>query len=49
MINKEYLDDLVSNAQENIGFISTAITMYVREDELAGILEGKLNPAAKSQ
>jgi len=42
IVNKEYLDDLVSNAHENISFISTAITMYIHEDELAGVLEEKL-------
>lgn len=42
MVNKEYLDDLTRYAQENVNFISTAITMHISNDELAGVIEGKL-------
>ncbi len=43
MLNKEYLDDLHKCVEENISFISTAINVYLHEDELIGCLEGKLN------
>lgn len=43
MINKEYLDDLHKCTEENINFLSTAINMYLHEDELVSCLEGKLN------
>lgn len=43
MLNKEYLDDLYKCSEENISFISTAINMYLHEDELICCLEGKLN------
>ena len=42
MLNKEYLDDLYKYAEENIGFISTAINVYLHEDELVCSLEEKL-------
>lgn len=43
MVNKEYLDELVVNAQENIGFISTAVNMHIHNDELGAIIYEKLN------
>lgn len=42
MVNKESIEDLYKYAEENIDFISTAINMYLHEDELISCLEGKL-------
>lgn len=41
LVNKEYLDDLHSCIERNIDFTSTAISMYVHNGELAGVLEEK--------
>jgi len=43
MVNKEHMDDLVTYSQENISFISTAVNFHIHEDELASMIEGKLN------
>lgn len=43
LVNKEYLDELVINAQENISFISAAVNLLVPGDELAGLINQKLN------
>jgi len=43
MVNKEYMDDLVANTQENVSFITTAVNFHIHEDELVSVIEGKLN------
>lgn len=43
MVNKEYLDDLVTNIKENTDFISTAVNYFIHENELVVIIVGKLN------
>lgn len=43
IVNKESMEDLVKYAGENIDFLSTVIAMHISDDELAGVLEGKLH------
>lgn len=39
MVNKEYLEDLYRCICDNMDFFSTAVNMYISEDELPGLKE----------
>ena len=41
LVNKEHLDDLNECIERNIDFTSTAINMYVHNEELTAVLEEK--------
>lgn len=41
LVNKESLDELHACIERNMDFASTAINMYVHNDELAAVLEEK--------
>jgi len=42
LVNKESMDDLARCAEQNIGFLSTAIAGHISDDELSAVMEGKL-------
>ena len=39
MVNKEYLEDLHRCISDNLDFFSTAVNMYISDDELPGLKE----------
>lgn len=39
MVNKEYLEDLYRCVSDNLDFFSTAVNMYVSDNELPGLKE----------
>lgn len=43
MVNKEYLEDLYRCICDNLDFFSTAVNMYISEDELPGLKDALLS------
>lgn len=42
LVNKESMDDLARYVEQNIDFLSTAISVHISDDELSAVMEGKL-------